>query len=212
MPDHIVIADTGREAEGTWAYMRDHIEPLLGREITVAGHDMATVDLRSGNGDFLMPMFTASGKLPTFCSTEWKRRVVHRKLRELGVKACRLWIGISVDEIGRAKPSGVGWIVHRWPLLMEIPMRRAECIALVKKAGLPEPPRSSCWCCPHRQNDEWRALPPEEFKKAVALEAEIRAVDPELFLHRDRVPLSEVNLTEKKEANLFGECDGYCWT
>jgi hypothetical protein len=212
MPDHVVIADTGREAQATWDYMTAHVEPLLGRKIIVAGHEMATVDLRSGNGDFLMPFFTASGKLPTFCSTEWKRRVVHRKLRELGVKSCRLWIGISVDEVARAKPSGVGWIEHRFPLLMDFPMRRVECLTLVRKAGLPEPPRSSCWCCPHRQNDEWRSLPAEEFKKAVALEAEIRAVDPELFLHRDRVPLSEVALEAPKEANLFGECDGYCWT
>ena len=212
MPDHIVIADTGREAQATWDYMHNVIEPYLGRKITVAAHSLSAVDLYSGNGDMVMPLFTSTGKLPTFCSTEWKRRVVRRKLRILGVTSCRLWIGISVDEIGRAKPSGAKWIEHRFPLLMDVPMRRSECLRMVLDAGLPEPPRSSCWCCPHRQNDEWRALPESELQKAVELEASLREKDPNVFLHRDRVPLSEVDFTKKKDANLFGECDGYCWT
>jgi hypothetical protein len=211
-PEHIVIADTGREAQTTWDYMTNVIEPYLGRKITVASHELATVDLLSGNGDILMPMFTGTGKLPTFCSTEWKRRVVHRQLRALGVESCRLWIGISVDEVARAKPSGVGWIEHRFPLLMDFPLRRAECIAIVREAGLADPPRSSCWCCPHRQNDEWNALPLEEFAKAVALEAELREKDADVYLHRDRVPLSQVDLSPERQADLFGECDGYCWT
>lgn len=212
-PDHIVIADTGREAGATWDYMRTVIEPYLGRSFTVAGHELSSVDLYSGNGDLLMPMFTGSGgKLPTFCSTEWKRRVVHRKLRELGVDSCRLWLGISVDEVGRAKPSSVSWIEHRFPLLLDYPMRRSECLALVRSAGLPEPPRSSCWCCPHRRDEEWLALPPEEFKKAASLEAELRQKDPGVFLHRSMVPLAEVNFANNEQANLFGECDGYCWT
>jgi len=212
-PEHILIADTGREAAVTWAYMREVVEPLLGRAITVADHSLAKVDLYSQGGDLLMPAFTSTGgKLPTFCSTEWKKRVVQRKLRELGVESCRLWVGISVDEVQRAKPSGVGWIEHRFPLLFDVPMRRSECIALVVGAGLPEPPRSSCWCCPHRQNDEWRALPPEEFARAVEIEREIRAKDAGLFLHRSMKPLAEVDFSESKQANLLGECDVYCWT
>lgn len=212
-PDHVVIADTGREAGATWAYMHNVIEPFLGREFSVAGHDLATVDLYSGNGDLLMPMFTSSGgKLPTFCSTEWKRRVVHRKLRELGVETCSLWLGISVDEVARAKPSGVSWIEHRFPLLFDFPMRRSECLALVASAGLPEPPRSSCWCCPHRRDEEWKALPQAEFDKAVRLEESLRAKDSGVFLHRSMVPLSNVDFSKREQADLFGECDGYCWT
>lgn len=212
-PDHVVIADTGREAEATWAYMREVIEPFLGRKFTVAGHELSTVDLYSGNGDLLMPMFTSSGgKLPTFCSTEWKRRVVHRQLRSLGVKSCRLWMGISVDEIGRAKPSSVAWIEHRFPLIMDFPMHRTECLALVASAGLPEPPRSSCWCCPHRRDDEWASLPADELAKAIRLEEELREKDPGVFLHRSRVPLSQVEFSTGEQADLFGECDGYCWT
>lgn len=211
-PKHIVIADTGREAQSTWDYMEQVIEPYLGRKITRAPHDLATVDLYSGNGDLLMPMFTATGKLPTFCSTEWKRRVVHRSLRQLGVETCRLWMGVSVDEIARAKPSGIEWIEHRFPLLMDVPMRRGECVEIVRRAGLPDPPRSSCWCCPHRSDAEWAALPAEEFQKAVSLEAAIRQRDSNVFLHRARVPLGEVDLAGSKQSSLWGECDAYCWT
>ncbi len=210
-PDHIVIADTGREAGETWRYMTGVIEPYLGRMISVAEHNLSTVDLYSGNGDLLIPAFTKTGKLPTFCSTEWKKRVVRRWLRSQGVESCRMWLGISTDEIGRAKPSDADWIENHFPLLFDHPMTRGEARQLVISAGLPEPPRSSCWCCPHRQDEEWRSLPPEELAKAVALEEEIRAKDPDVFLHPSRKPLSEVDLTDS-QADLFAECDGFCWT
>lgn len=210
-PDLSVIADTGREAQSTWDYMRNVVIPLLDFEIEVASHDLATVDLRGANGDVLIPAFTATGKLPTFCSTEWKKRVVRRWLRQRGVESCRLWLGISTDEVGRAKPSDTEWIEHHYPLLFDVPLSRSECFQKVIGAGLPEPPRSSCWCCPHRQDAEWRALPPEELEKAAGLEDDLRATDNGLYLHRSRVPLREVNLNDG-QADLWGECDGYCWT
>lgn len=210
-PDHIVIADTGREAQATWDYMHGVIEPYLGRSISVASHDLATVDLYSNNGDLLIPAFTETGKLPTFCSTEWKKRVVRRWLRDLGVSQCQMWLGISTDEVPRAKPSGVDWIDNRFPLLFDFPMTRGEARQSVISAGLPEPPRSSCWCCPHRQDEEWRSLPADEFQKAIDLEASLREKDPGVFLHRNRIPLGQVDLAYS-QANLFAECDGYCWT
>lgn len=210
-PEHIVIADTGREAGETWRYMTEVIEPYLGLRISVANHDLATADLYSGNGDLLIPAFTENGKLPTFCSNEWKKRVVRRWLRNHEVERCEMWLGISTDEVARAKPSDVDWISNRFPLLFDAPMTRGEARQSVISAGLPEPPRSSCWCCPHRQDDEWRTLPPHEFQKAIQLEEEIRKKDSGVYLHRSRLPLAQVDLSNS-QADLFGECDGYCWT
>src|SRR5262249_5362178 len=88
-PSRVVIADTGREAQYGWDYFHRYAEPLmhdLGLRVEVAPHSLVTRDLYSSGGDLLIPAFTAKGKLPTFCSVEWKRRVVRRHLRAQGVR------------------------------------------------------------------------------------------------------------------------------
>ena len=118
----------------------------LGLRLEVAPHALAKRDLYARNGDLLLPAWTAEGRLPTFCSSEWKRRVVRRHLRAAGVADCVTWIGISLDEFGRAKDSERKWQKFDWPLLFSVPLRRSECRQLVIDFGLPPPPRSSCWC------------------------------------------------------------------
>ena len=233
-PKVVVMADTGREATETWEYHAAHVAPLLasaGVTVEVAGHDLATVDLYPAAGERpLLPAFTKEGKLPTYCSVEWKRRVVRRLLRSKGYGPGRpvdLWLGISLDEVERLKASDVDWVRHRWPLCFDVRMTRAECRALVLDAGLPEPPKSSCWMCPFRQNAQWRRLRdhyPQDWAKAVALDTAIRARDPDgaLYVHHSRVALAEADLGEEQtvaELPLFaagvngaGCQTGYCWT
>lgn len=216
-PARVVIADTGREASETWDYLGRHVRPLLSPlEIDVAPHTLSTVDLYGHNGDLLLPAFTGSGgKMPTLCSNEWKRRVVRRWLRSQGFDSVRLWLGISLDEVERAKPSDVGWVEHHYPLLFDVPLRRYECRQIVLDAGLPEPPRSACWMCPLRSNAEWRDLRdnhPDDWKRAVALDESIRARDPDVFVHRSGGALAEANLEKAGTApDLFCE-SGYCMT
>lgn len=78
-PDYVVCADTGREIQSTWDYLEAVARPYCaphGIEIHVAPHSLSTVDLYGLNGDLLVPAYTPTGKLPKFCSTEWKTRVV----------------------------------------------------------------------------------------------------------------------------------------
>jgi hypothetical protein len=214
-PDRAVMADTGREAAATWRYLYNVMAPYLdgvGLKVELATHDLATVDLYGKNGDLLIPAFTEHGRLPTFCSVEWKRRPVRRYLRAAGVTACDLWLGITIDEVERAKTSGADWIRHVYPLLTMVPMRRSECLALVERAGLPTPPRSSCWMCPHRGNDQWRALDADELVAAAALEQDMRARDSGVWLHRSRMPIASGPFVSDASAQL-GLCDGgFCWT
>lgn len=231
-PERVVMADTGREATGTWEYLADHIAPLLetvGLGCEIASHELATVDLYGKNGDLLIPAFTENnGKLPTFCSNEWKQRVVRRYLRSVGYgpkNPVTLWIGISTDEIARMKPSDVKWVQHYYPLIETLGISRAECKRLVAEAGLPEPPKSSCWMCPYRQNPQWRDLKenhPKDWDAAVELDEEIRERDlaqggSGVYVHRSAVPLAEADLSdpEDNQLPLFGEVDGcdsgYCW-
>lgn len=217
-PERVVMADTGREATETWDYLRDVVRPRLGLNVEIATHGLATVDLHTDNGTVLLPMYTPpNGRLPSYCSNEWKRRVIARWLRERGYgpqNPVTLWLGISVDELHRAKPSGTEWIEVTWPLLYDVPLRRDECRALVREYGLPDPPRSSCWMCPHRGNTQWRRLRdhyPEDFAAAIALEASVRERDADAYLHPDRVPLDQAHLGDGQE-ELFEDCDGgYCF-
>lgn len=86
------------------------------------------------------------------------------------------WIGISSDEVQRAKPSRDPWIQHRWPLL-ERRMTRAMCLEWLRTHGYPEPPRSACVYCPFHSNPEWRRLQtdePEAFANAVQFEKDLQ--------------------------------------
>jgi hypothetical protein len=218
-PDYIVMADTGREATATWDYLSEVIQPYLstvGLAVQIAPHSLATVDLYSGNGDLLLPVFTDDGAVTAFCSVEWKRRVVRRLLRAEGVTECDVWIGYTLDEIGRVKPSDVLWAANVHPLL-DLMLTRRDCLSIVKRAGLPQPPKSACWMCSHRSNEEWRYLRdeyPDDFQRAIELEKEVRARDAGFWLHADRVELAAADLDKPdRRANRDMQCGlGMCFT
>lgn len=53
------------------------------------------------------------------------------------------WLGISLDEVIRAKDSDVKYIDNHCPLL-DLNMTRAHCVTWLEAHGLPVPPKSSC--------------------------------------------------------------------
>lgn len=227
-PDRIVMADTGRERSSTWAYLHDVIEPYLARHgltVEIAPHTLATVDLYAHNGDLLIPAWTQNGKLPTYCSGEWKREVMYRYLRSVGETECETWIGFSSDEAGRAHESKRLWCGFRFPLL-EMNISRWGCELLAKKAGLAPAPKSCCWCCPHMHDDQWVDLRdnwPDDWAKAVALEKDLIEADTMggVYLHQQRMPLDLVTLQSKDQKPTQptlgdyterGCATGGCWT
>jgi hypothetical protein len=115
--------------------------------------------------------------------------------------------------MSRAK-KGAGKWGKKYPLI-DFRMNRTDCIALVKKMGWPEPPRSSCWMCPNHTQEEWRDIKenkPDDYKKAVFFDKYIRTKDKNVFLHSDGVPFDEVDLSDKNGV-LFNHCDsGMCFT
>lgn len=220
-PDMIVIADTSRETQETWKYTDAYVRPLLaplGLTIEIAPHSLATVDLYSlKSGDILLPVYIPNGKLPSFCSGEWKRNVVRRYLRQRGVKSCTTWLGISVDENDRMTNSGLKWLKHAYPLCYDMRMDRWQCRSLVERAGLPTPPRSACWMCPNRRNDEWQHIKdnyPNEWEMACDMDDKIRRHDEkhEVYLHLSRVPLRNADLTVPIDILPLLDCmGGICW-
>lgn len=222
-PARIVMADTGREAALTWKYLSESVQPFLatvGLAVETASHQLARVDMYapSGKGLPTIPAFTTGGgKLRNYCSGHWKRDVVSRWLRREGYgpkKPVVQWLGISTDEVHRAKPSGVAWASISFPLL-DLNLSRADCVSLVERAGLPSPPRSSCWMCPFRSDAEWLAMRERgdgDWQRAVGFDVEIRTNGTGgIFLHSSRHPLAEVEFRHEKQANLFDVCEeGRC--
>ncbi|MCP4990806.1 MAG: hypothetical protein GY928_33635 [Colwellia sp.] len=222
-PELAIIADTGRERSSTWQYLEKYTKPImdkLGIPLVIASHELAKVDLYAHNGDLLLPVFTKTGKLPTFCSSEWKKHVVRRKLRQLGYgpkKPIKMWMGMSLDEVSRLRVSDVKWIENYYPLCFTCKLRSHECITIVERFGLPQPPHSSCWMCPNIGNKEWldiKTKTPDDFEKAVKLDCQTRKNDKKggVFLHPDLKPLDQVDFKAKGDERIQRECSGFCFT
>lgn len=134
------------------------------------------------------------------------------------------WIGMSSDEPGRVKPARQPYLVSRHPLF-DMRMTRIACLEWMRARGYPEPPRSACWFCPFRSNAEWRKLrdrDPESFALAVAFDRKARELRERsaenlrssVYLHRDAVPLDQVDLrsdADRGQGTLWDEeCEGMC--
>lgn len=129
------------------------------------------------------------------------------------------WVGISLDELGRGKPSREPWIVVRHPLL-ERRITRQRCKDWMRERGYPEPPRSACVYCPFHSDAEWLRLKeqePAEFAKAVAFELDYQRAaadgvyDSTPYLHRSCKPLGEIDFREieDRQPSLWqDECEG----
>lgn len=235
MPDMIVIADTAREASRGWKYNLEHIFPRMlaaGANVHIAPHSLATQDLYDDNGDLLIPAFTQQGKLPGFCSSQWKTRVVRRYLKQLYGPdfKCYMWLGMSTDELERLKHSDVRWAENHYPLCdmpvsggYGVRMARADCFQYITSRGFPPPPKSACKICPHTPDVEWARMKEEEpggFAEAVATDYLIRANDQftklqarGLYLHKSRKPLDTIDFrSTPAEETLLGCSDSFCWT
>lgn len=217
-PDLGVIVDTERELSTTWEYHDSVIVPALASVgfplHRVCKSKYATVDLYR-NEDLLIPAFTETGKLPTFCSNEWKQRTMRRwAAREHNVRAADVWLGISTDELRRVKQPLGKW-QNRYPLI-ERRMSRSDCITLVESMGWPTPPRSSCWMCSNHSKKEWadqKARGGEDWDRAVKLEAYLRTKDDEIYLAASGKKLEEIDFENGNGDLLTGLCDsGYCFT
>jgi len=165
------------------------------------------------------------------CTANYKITPINRFIKEkCGIKrgqkelAVTQVIGISWDEIQRAKESANPWMQHRFPLL-EMRMSRKQCLEYMEENGLPEPPRSACYYCPFHSDSEWKRMrdeDPDSFQKAIEFDRELRRMHDKypsslrmsIFIHNSCQPLEDVDFTgyERDQMALdFGaECEGMC--
>lgn len=247
-PDAAIFADTQAEPASVYRWL-DYLEAEIRRSkfpfpvVRVTKGSLTEESLRLRErvktigppwSKSLIPAYIKNpdgsrGILGRSCTYDYKVKTLIKQQKKMaGIKrgqkevTVTCWIGISMDEIQRMKPSRVAWVQHRWPLV-ELEMTRNNCLEWMNQRGYPKPPRSACVYCPFHSDKEWRRLrdeEPEEFNRAIAFERNLQAVKartPNMkgvpFLHSSLQPLDKVKLDalDPRQANLFGnECEGMC--
>lgn len=239
-----IFADTGDEPASVYKWL-DWLEaqlpfPVYRVQRGVISKDSLVVHTSKRTGrtyiKSLIPAFTLQpdgkkGLLGRKCTADYKVKEIIKKAREVGnIKRGQKtigvvqWIGISIDEAHRMKPSHVKWAKNRWPLI-DAEMSRRHCLDWMKANGYPEPPRSACVYCPFHSDAEWRRLKtqePHEFARAVQFERDLQhaasqqiALTGKPFLTRRCVPLDTIDFSENQpgyqQLSMFGnDCEGLC--
>lgn len=169
------------------------------------------------------------------CTADFKIRVIGKELKRRGASKDNpavIGIGISLDEIQRANARKVE--PHErivYPLVgigeeTGLKMTRTDCMRVIREAGIPVPPKSSCFFCPFHRPTAWADLAretPDLFEKSVQLEETLNARRDTLgkdhvFLTRFGIPLREAIDTEQElipwaDDPAAGSCDsGWCFT
>lgn len=167
-----------------------------------------------------IPAYMDGGQGNRKCTNEWKRAVIARWLKQHGATPAApatVGIGFSLDEYQRMNTdSGIPWVVNEWPLI-DLRMTLEDCRRVIRDAGLPEPPKSSCWFCPYKRHGEWLKMRQEQpglFDRAVALEKRINEKrtmigKDTMYLHRSLRPLDQIG--EQMTFDFEENCEsGYC--
>jgi hypothetical protein len=158
------------------------------------------------------------------CTSDFKIKVVAKWLREHGAtkdNPATVAMGISLDEFQRMRnDSGIAYEKLAYPLI-DLRLDRSQCAQIIHKAGLPIPPKSSCWFCPFHTLRRWQEMrqdEPDLFWKAAALEEHINDKrenvlnKDKVWLTRKLIPLAQAT-TELTQGSLFEDdfCEsGYC--
>jgi hypothetical protein len=240
MPDCAIFADTQSEPSAVYQHLRwlmsPNVLPFPVHIVTagsLADKIMAAVGGRRRN-DGRPPLFVknpdgSQGILHRQCTSDFKIDPIEKHVRVLlGLKpkqhwpkgqVVEQWIGISLDEFQRIKPSRRDAIVRRHPLI-EMRMSRWDCLRWIERNGYPKPSKSACTFCPFRTDAEWMDMKknaPTDFAQAVAIDHAVRSV-PYLglrrvaYVHRSLTPLDRVDFDQNhNQPDLFdNECEGMC--
>lgn len=242
MPDCAIFADTAWEPQAVY----DHLAWLMSPNVLpfpvhiVSAGNLRDNLVRAAAGErwASIPAYTRTvdrrgcmsiGMIRRQCTGDYKIDPIRRKVRELADLTRRRspadpvveqWIGISMDEAIRMKPSFERWRVNRWPLI-ELCMTRRDCLAWLSQHDYPVPPKSACIGCPYHSDAVWRdmrASDPRSWADAVEVDrlirSGLRSIRGEVFLHRSAVPLDEVDLStdaDHGQLDLFAnDCEGMC--
>lgn len=155
------------------------------------------------------------------CTHDYKIAPIGRELQRRGASPenpATVAMGISLDEIHRAN-EGKAQPYERlvYPLL-ELRLRRSDCVRVIQDEGLPVPPSSSCWFCPNHSPEAWhnlRRTRPDLFERSCRLEELMnqrlaKRGKPPVFFTRFQKPLREAIPDGVDLLPMFDEDDSDC--
>lgn len=256
--DAFLFANVGDDSENpaTLRYVRDVAMPYAERNgITL--HELRRIR-RDGSTETLygrltkgssksigIPVRLSESGAPARrnCTTDFKIRLIASWCYRHGARPTKpalTMLGISFDERIRARSdSGFSYTRLGYPFLNQIGrdkheflpevMNRQDCMNVIARAGLPIPPKSSCWFCPFHSLRVWQEMrdkEPELFAKACDLEdmlsarsktlwrsnPKYRPEDQAVYFTGRLIPLRKA-VGHASQASLFSDdtCEsGYC--
>ena len=237
-PDACIFSDTMSEPKAVMDWL-EWLKTQLSFPVHIVSKGnlrQETIDAATGIGKYkyvTIPVYTVNaetqkkGLLRRQCTSEYKILPVNKKVRDLlGLKRYQhvkkgteveMYMGISYDEVTRMRTNQVKYIKNVYPLV-DLKMRRQDCINWMENYGYPKPPRSACTFCPFHSNEEWLHIKQNkaEWDEVVELDKAIRhgtkRPEDEIFLHRSCKPIDEIDFEKKDDQyNLFeNDCQGMC--
>lgn len=250
--DHAIFADTQSEPRAVYDHlaklMAPGVLPFPVHVVTKGSLRQEILDACSGKAGSWgrPPLYVKNpdgtdGMTRRQCTTDYKIDLLMRKVRELAGIAPRSrgpaqpvveqLIGISIDEAHRQKDGWFRWVRNSYPLV-DLQMHRQDCEKKLASYGWTAA-KSACTFCPYHSDRQWLSMKrddPEAWADAVTVDRALRTHQGVagfrgmVYLHRERIPLEEVDLEARVAAprrtqqlrlylpdNSFGdECAGVC--
>ena len=217
--DEVVFADTGGEAPETYEYL-SHVEPFLKQHHI----PFRVVEKRVLETDLFGTCWRRA-VIPSvmwrWCTRDFKVTPIHEYYQSLQTHVNQ-YMGIAYDEVHRMKDSKEPFVTNLYPLI-DLKIKRSDCIDVINEAGLPVPEKSGCYFCPFNSTQRWKWLletHPRLYEKAIDLEEHSKHFPSQRLtdqIYRDNalVTLRELKSRLNSDTQDVGEspdtpCGGEC--
>lgn len=226
-PDFAIFSDTGCEPKYVYEYLewlkvyckKNHNFDII--TVTAGSLQQDVIDYVGGKRKrvAMIPLrLDADGMMMRQCTSDYKTAPLRRYLQKIREgQRVRLWIGISLDEMERAKTCDVKYIDHYYPLL-ENRITIDQILLFFETRKLPEPGKSACLICPFHSFNYWSLLKRwhrDEFEEACKFDDTIRnypGLKKKAYLSNQLKPLREVDFSQHPSLfpEMIEECHGMC--
>lgn len=226
-PDLAIFSDTECEPK----YVYEYLEWL--KAYCKDKHDFDIVTVTAGNLkqdviDYvdgkrkrvaMLPLrLEGDGMTMRQCTSDYKTAPLRRYLQKIREgRRVRLWIGISLDEMERAKVCDVKYTEHYYPLL-KYRITLDQILLFFESRRLPEPGKSACLICPFHSFGYWSIMyrwNRGEFEEACKFDDLIRdypGLKKRAYLSNQLKPLRDVDFSQHPSLfpEMLEECYGMC--
>ena len=231
--DAAIHADTTYERSETYDFAEKWtpwLEERGVRVVTVKGKVGCLASVRNDvTTSVMIPAFTTwpdgelSGRLRQQCTGDWKISPIRRWIQShRDGQKCDVWLGITLDEVTRIKPSGVKYAVNVYPFIemLDRPWTRSMVERWLRANDLEIPVKSCCVFCPWHDRSIWREIKMSsngDWQKSLEVDEAIRDKRPgyKCYLTAKRIPLAEIDFRNEEDhgqLSLWGEeCEGMCF-